>query len=124
MAACKPGKEKNAHGRCVKIKSECKAGKEKNVHGRCVKKCTQTQRRNRAGKCVSLKKPISYSIKTSSSSKKYSYKKPLPIPAGHFRGMLLTKKRHLKKIKYSTASTPYSTGHSSNVSIAPDPRFR
>jgi hypothetical protein len=68
MAGCKPGKEKNANGRCVKIQNGCKAGKEKNAHGRCVKKCTQKQRRNRAGKCVSLKRPISYSIRSASSS--------------------------------------------------------
>lgn len=80
MAPCKEGKEKNANGRCVKNKEECKEGKEKNKNGRCVKKCHFTQRRNKSGRCVRSK----------------TYKKVLPIPAGKFRGLLLTKKRNLK----------------------------
>ena len=122
MANCKPGKEKNSKGRCVKVTNGCKSGKEKNANGRCVNKCTTTQRRNRAGKCVSLKKPVSYSIKSPSHKKSSShyasarqgtvYRKPLPINAAHFRGQLLTKKRHLKHHPTPhTTSTDSAFGH-------------
>ena len=103
--------------------ANCKPGKEKNSKGRCVNKCTTTQRRNRAGKCVSLKRPMSVSIKSASSShyvtpksiksssspKRTVYKKPLPINAAHFRGQLLTKKRHLKH--HSPHASSSSSGY-------------
>ena len=61
---CKPGKERNSNGRCVKIKSivdsvksnssktiklkPCKPGKERNANGRCVKiKTTASKKTNK-----------------------------------------------------------------------------
>lgn len=113
MANCKPGKEKNSKGRCVTVTNACKSGKEKNANGRCVNKCTTTQRRNRAGKCVSLKKPVSYSIKSPSHKKSSShYYTPKQgvygVPVARFRGQILTKKRHLK---HHPTSTDSAYGH-------------
>ena len=94
MATCKEGKVKNANNRCVKIKSLCKKGKSKNANGRCVKNS-------------SIKKTMKKRRPNSSSM----YKKPLPIPAGKFRGLLLTKKRHLKHLTTPKTSTSSEYGH-------------
>lgn len=58
MAPCKAGKEKNANGRCVKIKTQaaCKGNKVRNEKGRCVtprrSRCPNGSRRNKSGNCV------------------------------------------------------------------------
>jgi hypothetical protein len=57
MSPCKPGKEKNANGRCVKIKGCADPNKEKNANGRCVKKCQPHQHRNSKGVCMPRDKP-------------------------------------------------------------------
>ena len=76
---CKPGKERNANGRCVKIKTEkqekvkkerknktikvkppCKPGKERNEKGRCVKIKTEKQekvKKERKNKTIKVKPP-------------------------------------------------------------------
>jgi hypothetical protein len=68
---CKPGKEKNANGRCVLM---CKEGQVRNDKGKCVsararKKTTTTTRRKKAA-----------SKARSSSSKKHAYNDYLNIP--------------------------------------------
>lgn len=111
---CKPGKEKNANGRCVKIKTICKAGKEKNKKtGRCVKICKPTQHRNAEGKCVTRTRKNIRRIRASPASwgqskeQKYGrrteYKKPLPISPGKFRGKLIVQNRRLRSPKSPTS---------------------
>jgi hypothetical protein len=54
---CKPGKEKNANGRCVKIRTCEDPNKEKNANGRCVKKCKSFQHRSqKTGVCLPREK--------------------------------------------------------------------
>jgi hypothetical protein len=55
---CKAGKEKNANGRCVKIKTCDDPNKEKNANGRCVLKCQSWQyRSSKSGRCLTTAKP-------------------------------------------------------------------
>ena len=74
---CKPGKERNANGRCVKkqtekkskpiskektmkVKPPCKPGKERNANGRCVKKQTEKKSKpisNIKNKSLKVKPP-------------------------------------------------------------------
>jgi hypothetical protein len=69
---CKPGKEKNANGRCVKIKTCEDPNKEKNANGRCVKKCKSFQHRSpKTGVCLPREKStsIAKSISKNKSAK-------------------------------------------------------
>jgi tRNA/tmRNA/rRNA uracil-C5-methylase (TrmA/RlmC/RlmD family) len=77
---CKPGKERNANGRCVKIKSivdsvksnssktiklkPCKPGKERNANGRCVKIKTTASKKTNKNKNKTKKKKIKLVVVT------------------------------------------------------------
>ena len=77
---CKPGKERNSNGRCVKIKSivdsvksnssktiklkPCKPGKERNANGRCVKIKTTASKKTNKNKNKTKKKKIKLVVVT------------------------------------------------------------
>ena len=122
MAPCKSGKEKNANGRCVKIKHCEDPNKEKNANGRCVKKCKSHQHRNAKGVCMPRDKPKPKTKAKASSLKKRIFSAELDLQGRELKYVKVPERKlHMSKSeklkgRYATADLSDAEGKLRHVS--------